>query len=52
MTRRKLFAAAVLLVILTLLGAGAAPAAILQKGSQIVNLVVPRTTMATLPSAI
>ena len=41
MTRRKLFAAAALLVILTLLGAGAAPAAILQKGSQIVNLVVP-----------
>jgi hypothetical protein len=41
MTRRKLFAAAAWLVILTLLGAGAAPAAILQKGSQIVNLVVP-----------
>ena len=30
-----------LLVILALLGAGAAPAAILQKGSQIVNLVAP-----------
>ena len=41
MTRRKLFAAGALLVILTLLMAGGAPAAILQKGSQIVNLVTP-----------
>jgi hypothetical protein len=43
MTRRKPFAAAALLVILTLLMAGAAPAAILQKGSQVVNLVTPAT---------
>jgi hypothetical protein len=49
MTRRKLFAAAALLVILTLLGAGAAPAAILQKGSQVVNLVVPSSNNGNVP---
>ena len=49
MTCRKLFAAAALLVILTLLGAGAAPAAILQKGSQIVNLVVPSNNNGNVP---
>jgi hypothetical protein len=38
---RKLVAVPLLLVILALLGAGAAPAAILQKGSQVVNLVAP-----------
>jgi len=43
MTRRKPLAAAALLVFVTLLMSGAAPAAILQKGSQIVNLVVPAT---------
>lgn len=43
MPRRKLVAVPLLLVILALLGAGAAPAAILQKGSQIVNLVAPLT---------
>jgi hypothetical protein len=43
MTPGKPFAAVVLLLILTLLMAGAAPAAILQKGSQVVNLVTPAT---------
>jgi|GEM_PF-2589489 len=43
MPRRKLFGAAAMLVIFTLLMAGAAPAAILKKGSQIVNLVTPAT---------
>ena len=42
MTRRKLVALPILLLILALLGAGAASAAILQKGSQIVNLVAPQ----------
>jgi hypothetical protein len=41
MPRRKLVAVPLLLLILALSGAGAAPAAILQKGSQIVNLVAP-----------
>lgn len=41
MTRRKIFAAAALLAMLPLLGSGAAPAAILQTGSQIVNLITP-----------
>jgi len=41
MPRRKFVAVPLLLLILTLLGAGAAPAAILQKGSQVVNLVAP-----------
>lgn len=49
MTRRKIFAAGALLVILTLLGAGAAPAAILQKGSQIVNLITPSGNNGTVP---
>lgn len=43
MDRRKLVAVPLLLLILALSGAGAAPAAILQKGSQIVNLVAPLT---------
>jgi hypothetical protein len=41
MPRRKFVAAPLLLLILALSGAGAAPAGILQKGSQIVNLVAP-----------
>jgi hypothetical protein len=41
MTRRKLSAAPVLVVVLALLLAGAASAAILQKGSQVLNLVSP-----------
>jgi len=41
MPRRKLVAVPLLLLILALLGAGAAPAAILQKGSQVINLVAP-----------
>jgi hypothetical protein len=43
MARGKLSVAFTLLVVLALLGAGAAPAAILQKGSQMVNLVVSPT---------
>ncbi len=43
MARRKLSAALILLLSLALFSGGAAPAAILQKGSQIVNLVVPAT---------
>jgi hypothetical protein len=41
MSRRKFFAATVPALILALLFAGAAAGAILQKGSQIVNLVAP-----------
>lgn len=41
MPRRKFFAIAILLLSLALLEAGAAQAAILQKGSQIVNLAAP-----------
>ena len=41
MPRRKLVAVFLLLLILALLGAGTAPAAILQKGSQVLNLVAP-----------
>ena len=43
MTRWKLFAVPILLLVLALLVAGMASAAILQKGSQIVNLVAPLT---------
>jgi hypothetical protein len=41
MPRRKHVAVPLLLLILALSGAGTAPAAILQKGSQILNLVAP-----------
>lgn len=43
MARRKLVTVPLLLLILARLGAGTAPAAILQTGSQIVNLVAPGT---------
>jgi hypothetical protein len=43
MTRRKLSAVPILVVVLALLAAGAASAAILQKGSQVLNLVSPAT---------
>jgi hypothetical protein len=49
MPRRKLVAVPLLFLILALLGAGAAPAAILQKGSQIVNLVAPGTNNGDIP---
>ena len=49
MTRRKLFAAAALLAMLPLLGSGAAPAAILQTGSQIVNLITPLGNNGNVP---